>query len=87
MFKHKVDHQGRITLPTVLCEKFNIKKDDKVEISNNETHIILRKYQEESLCSITGKLIKKGQGYEIGNAFVSEEGLKLIREHLKEEGF
>jgi AbrB family transcriptional regulator, transcriptional pleiotropic regulator of transition state genes len=84
MFRHKVDHQGRITLPTILCEKFNIKKGDTVEVSNNNTHIILRKYQDEYLCSITGKLAKKG--IKIGDSFVSNEGLEMIKNYLEKEG-
>lgn len=86
MFRHKVDHQGRITLPSVLCEKFNIKKGDTVEVSNNDTHIILRKYQDQYLCSVTGKLAKKENGIMIGNAFVSTEGLEMIKAYLEKEG-
>ncbi|MEB6550214.1 AbrB/MazE/SpoVT family DNA-binding domain-containing protein [Heyndrickxia sporothermodurans] len=81
MFKRKVDYSGRITLPSELCTKFDLKKNDMVEVSHNQTHILIRKFQPEYVCVITGKVTDKGKM--IGNAFISNEGLNLIKEALK----
>lgn len=83
MYTRKVDHQARITLPSDLCEKFNIKKDDVVEVTNNEQYILIKKYQPEYVCVITGKITDDGR--KIGNAFISTEGLKLILKELEKE--
>lgn len=83
MALRKVDYTGRITLPSELCEKFNIKKDDVVEVTNNNEYILIKKYQPEFVCVITGKITD--QGMKVGNSFISEDGIKLILETLEEE--
>jgi AbrB family transcriptional regulator, transcriptional pleiotropic regulator of transition state genes len=80
-FKRKVDYTGRITLPSELCEKFDIKKDDLVDVSNNDEFILIKKYQAEFVCVITGKVTD--QGKKIGNAFISNEGLKMLSKVIK----
>lgn len=79
-FRRKVDYTGRITLPSELCKKFDIKKDDMVDVTNNEKYILIKKYQSEFVCVITGKITDKGK--KIGNAFISNEGLKMIGKAL-----
>ncbi|HZH61501.1 MAG TPA: AbrB/MazE/SpoVT family DNA-binding domain-containing protein [Metabacillus sp.] len=80
-FLRKVDYTGRITLPSELCEKFSIRKDDIVEITHNSSHILIKKYQPEFVCVVTGEIT--GQGRYIGNAFISDKGLKMIEESMK----
>lgn len=81
MVLRKVDNNGRITLPNELCEKFNIKYNDIIEVSNNKQHILIKKYQPEYVCAITGKITDQGQVF--GNSFISNEGLQLIKENMK----
>lgn len=83
MFLRKVDYTGRITLPSELCKKFNLNKDDMVEVSHDEKHILIKRHYPEYVCTITGELSSDGQY--IGNAYVSKEGLKKIKEVLKED--
>lgn len=78
--KRKIDHQGRVTIPSELLETFQLKKNDIVEFTNNEEYILLKKYHPEFVCSVTGKITDDGEM--IGNAFISSEGLKIIKEYL-----
>lgn len=80
MALRKVDHTGRITLPSELLEKFQIKKDDVVEVTNNNQYILIKKYQPEYVCAITGKITDKGSW--IGNAFISNEGIQKILDKI-----
>jgi AbrB family transcriptional regulator, transcriptional pleiotropic regulator of transition state genes len=83
MAKRKVDHQGRITLPTELCGKFHLKKDDVVDVTSNEEYILIKKHQPEFVCVITGKITDKW--HQIGNGVISEEGIELILNFMKEK--
>lgn len=80
-FKRKIDHTGRITLPSELLEKFNLKSDDYVEVSSNKTNITIRRFQPEFACVVTGEITDKG--IMIGNAFISYKGLEIIEEEKK----
>ena len=82
MVLRKVDNNGRITIPNELCEKFNIKKDDIIEVTNDKQHILIKKYQPEFVCAITGKITDQGQVF--GNSFISNEGLQLIKENMND---
>lgn len=82
MITRKVDLNGRINLPSELCDMFNIQKDDVVEIDHNEEYILVRKFQPEYVCAITGKITDKGQ--KIGKVFISYEGLELISKKIDE---
>ncbi|MBU8732524.1 AbrB/MazE/SpoVT family DNA-binding domain-containing protein [Cytobacillus oceanisediminis] len=83
MYLRKVDYTNRITLPSKICEKFHIKKDDQVEVSHNDEYILIKKYQPEFVCAITGKITDRGN--KIGNAFISDEGLELIRQAIEKK--
>ncbi len=82
-FTRKVDHAGRINLPSELCTTFGISKDDVVSITNNEEYILIKKYRPDFVCVITGKITDKGKM--IGNSFISDEGLKIIQKELKKK--
>lgn len=83
MATRKIDHTGRITLPSELLKKFHLKKDDMVEVTHNKTYILIRKFKPEYVCVVTGKITDKGQMY--GDAFISNEGLKIIEAQLKKK--
>lgn len=80
MAKRKIDHQGRFTIPKEILEKYNIKKDDVLEIYDGEGHIAIKKYTPENFCVITEKITSKGIMF--GNSFISEEGLDLIKKYF-----
>ena len=70
-FRRKVDYTGRITLPSELCKKFDIKKDDMVDVTNNEKYILIKKNHGISEEGIVGDSIKESD--------------KLIYEHFKDQ--
>lgn len=82
MVKRKIDHQGRLTIPKEFLDKYNIKKDDILEIYDYEGHIALRKFTPEYYCVITGEITSKGKFF--GNSFISDKGIELIKDVLEE---
>jgi AbrB family transcriptional regulator, transcriptional pleiotropic regulator of transition state genes len=82
MHKRKVTKEGRVNIPIELLGKFRIQENDFVEITSNKTSIIIKKYVDEQVCFITGKVSKNL--IKIGNAYISKEGLKILKEKLGE---
>ena len=76
-----VSPEGRVTIPPEYLDAFNLKPKDKVEVTLAPTHIRIQKHQEKNVCVVTGKLSQKGQM--VGEAFISNEGLKMIQEQLE----
>ncbi|WP_430510715.1 AbrB/MazE/SpoVT family DNA-binding domain-containing protein [Gottfriedia solisilvae] len=83
MTLRRVDQAGRVNIPSELCDTFGIKKDDLVEITRTNEHILIKKYQPEFVCAITGKITDNGKT--IGNSFISEEGIKMILNFIDEK--
>lgn len=75
-----VSPEGRINIPPEYLEAFNIKPKDKVEVTLAPTHIRIQKHREQNVCVVTGKLSQKGRMF--GEAFISNEGLKMIEAQL-----
>ena len=82
MVIRKMGEYGRITIPKEFLDKYNIKKDDPLEIFDGEGFIAIKKHQLEYVCAITGKITSKG--HQFGNCFISFEGLDLIKKYLME---
>lgn len=79
----KVDYAGRINIPNELCEKFAIKKDDVIQITDDGHYIKIKKYRPEFVCAITGKITD--DGHKIGDAFISMDGIKEIIDFVENE--
>lgn len=77
-----VSPENRVIIPPEYLKAHNIKAGDKVEVTMTSTYIKIQKYYEKNVCVITGKLSRKGQM--VGEAFISNEGLKIIQERLKD---
>ncbi|MED3677096.1 MULTISPECIES: AbrB/MazE/SpoVT family DNA-binding domain-containing protein [Bacillus] len=82
MHLRKVTKEGRVNIPAELLERFTIKEEDYVEITSNRSSIIIRKHRDRKVCAITGKVSKNLQ--KIGDAYISREGLELIKEKIDE---
>lgn len=82
MHKRKVTKEGRVNIPIELLEQFRIKENDFVEVTSNRTSIIIKKFQDKTVCSVTGKVSKNLM--KIGNAYISKEGLEIIKKKTGE---
>lgn len=82
MHKRKVTKEGRVNIPIELLEQFRIKENDFVEVTSNRTSIIIKKFQDKTVCSVTGKVSKNLM--QIGNAYISKEGLEIIKKKTGE---
>lgn len=79
----KVDHLGRIVIPKELRQSLQIVKGDPIEIFSEEEQIILRKYQANKACFITGEVTDANK--ELSNGlFVSPEGAKILLSQLED---
>lgn len=79
----KVDHLGRIVIPKELRNSLLIDKGDPIEIFAEDDRIILRKYQANRACFITGEVTDENK--ELSNGlFISPQGAKILMEQLKD---
>ena len=63
-------------------DRFQLEAGDLIDISYNETQIILEPHRETYVCAITGKVSK--EAVKIGEAWVSKEGLKKLIEYMNQ---
>ncbi|MEK4025594.1 MULTISPECIES: AbrB/MazE/SpoVT family DNA-binding domain-containing protein [Sporosarcina] len=79
----KVDHLGRIVIPKELRKSLQLDKGDPIEIFAEEDRIILRKYQVNKACFITGEVTNENK--ELSNGlFISPQGAKILLEQLQD---
>lgn len=55
---------------------------DLIDISYNETQIIVEPHRETYVCAITGKISK--EAVKIGEAWISKEGIKKLIEYMNQ---
>jgi AbrB family transcriptional regulator, transcriptional pleiotropic regulator of transition state genes len=79
----KVDELGRIVIPKELRKTLNIDIKDPIEIFTEEDSIILRKYESNIACMITGEISNKNVSLFNGKIIVSHEGAKLLAKELE----
>ncbi|GAB6621272.1 MULTISPECIES: AbrB/MazE/SpoVT family DNA-binding domain-containing protein [Bacillus] len=80
----KVDELGRIVIPKELRKTLNIDTKDPIEIFTEEDSIILRKYESNMTCMITGEVSNKNISLFNGKIVVSPEGAELLIKELHE---
>ncbi|MEV9640104.1 AbrB/MazE/SpoVT family DNA-binding domain-containing protein [Mammaliicoccus sciuri] len=79
----KVDHLGRIVIPKELRKSLQLDKGDPIEIFAEDDRIILRKYQVNKACFITGEVTNENK--ELSNGlFISPQGTKILLEQLQD---
>ncbi|WP_066229045.1 AbrB/MazE/SpoVT family DNA-binding domain-containing protein [Metabacillus fastidiosus] len=74
----KVDQLGRIVLPKELRNTMGIKVKDPLEIFVDQNSIILKKYEPNMQCMITGISSPKNRVY-AGNIVLSPEGIEELK--------
>lgn len=78
----KVDELGRIVIPKELRRTLNINIKDPLEIFTEEDSIILRKYESNMACMITGEISNKNISLFNDKIIVSPEGAELLIKEL-----
>lgn len=77
----KTDQLGRIVIPMELRKKLSIGENDPLEIFVDEDMIILKKYQPDLTCLITGTISSDNLSLSNGKVILSREGAdQLIKE-------
>lgn len=79
----KVDHLGRIVIPKELRNSLSIDKGDPIEIFVEDDKIILRKFQANRACFITGDVMDENKLLSNG-LYISPQGAKILIEQLKD---
>ncbi|NLP52045.1 AbrB/MazE/SpoVT family DNA-binding domain-containing protein [Bacillus sp. RO1] len=80
----KVDMLGRVVLPMELRRILEINIGDPIEIFVNDDKIILKKYQANNECFVSGKVDKTNISLAGGKIILSRESAMEIVGELKE---
>ena len=76
----RIGKLGRILLPKDILERFQLKDGDMIDISYNDTQIIIEPHRQTYVCAITGKISK--EAVKIGEAWISKDGIKKLIQYM-----
>ena len=76
----RIAKSGRILVPRDILDRFQLDDGDLIDISYNETQIMIEPHNQTYLCAITGKISK--EAVKIGEAWISKEGIKKLMENM-----
>lgn len=79
----KTDHLGRIVLPKELRRSMNIENKDPLEIFTDSDRIVLRKFNSNKACMITGEVSDENQVFFDGRVVLSPKGIELLKQELQ----
>lgn len=82
----KVDELGRVVIPMELRRTLSIAEKDPLEIFVDEDKIILRKYQANKTCAVTGDVSENNKALLGGKLVLSKAGAAELLNALKSEG-
>ncbi|MGL4820679.1 MAG: AbrB/MazE/SpoVT family DNA-binding domain-containing protein [Bacilli bacterium] len=80
----KVDELGRVVIPIELRRTLNIAEKDALEIYVDADQIILKKYQANNACTITGEVSDSNLKLADGKIVLSREGAEVVLEQLSQ---
>ncbi|MDL4842663.1 AbrB/MazE/SpoVT family DNA-binding domain-containing protein [Aquibacillus rhizosphaerae] len=80
----KVDTLGRIVLPKELRDVFKIREKDPLEIFTEEDKIILKKFETNMACHITGEVNAENKTFCDGKIVLSPKGIDILFNELKD---
>ncbi|WP_027964436.1 AbrB/MazE/SpoVT family DNA-binding domain-containing protein [Halalkalibacillus halophilus] len=81
----KVDELGRVVIPIELRRTLDINVKDALEIYVDDDKIILKKYQPNMACSITGDISDDNITVGDGNIILSREGADKLIEEIQQK--
>lgn len=79
----KTDQLGRIVIPMELRKKLGIGENDPLEIFVDEDMIILKKYQPDLTCFITGTISSDNLSLANGKVVLSRDGAEHLMKELQ----
>ena len=79
----KTDQLGRVVIPMELRKKLSIGESDPLEIFVDEDMIILKKYQPDLTCLITGTISNDNMSLANGRIVLSKEGAEQLIKELQ----
>jgi AbrB family transcriptional regulator, transcriptional pleiotropic regulator of transition state genes len=79
----KTDQLGRVVIPMELRKKLSIGESDPLEIFVDEDMIILKKYQPDLTCLITGTISNDNMSLANGRIVLSKEGAQQLIKELQ----
>ncbi|CAM3787855.1 AbrB/MazE/SpoVT family DNA-binding domain-containing protein [Mesobacillus thioparans] len=79
----KTDQLGRVVIPMELRKKLSIGENDPLEIFVDEDMIILKKYQPDLTCLLTGTISNDNMSLAGGKIVLSKEGAEQLIKELQ----
>lgn len=79
----KLDSLGRIVVPKEVRRTFQLNIKDPVEIFTHNDTIILKKYEPDMACMVTGEVRSENVSLYDGKIVVSPAGAKLLIKQLE----
>lgn len=79
----KIDQLGRVVIPKELRRTLDLNESDPMEILVDGDKVVLRKYEANRACYITGEVTDENFEY-VDGLFLSPEGAKILREKLND---
>lgn len=80
MHTKRISKLGRVVLPKDILDRFHLNDGDQIDISFNDTQIIIEPHRQTYVCAITGKI--SNEAVKIGEAWISKEGIKKLIEYM-----
>lgn len=80
----KLDPVGRVVFPMELRRIMNLKEGDPLEIFMDGDFILLKKYETERACAVTGKVLSANKEFAPG-LILSPKGAQILFEKLQNE--
>lgn len=83
MHTKRINNLGRVVIPKTILDTFQLQEGSYVDITHNETQIIIEPHKKRYLCAVTGKVTD--EAIKIGEAWISKEGMKEIMSYMNTE--
>lgn len=78
----KLDQLGRVVVPVELRRVLKLAEKDAIEIFVEDDKIILKKYQPNMACAITGEISKENVSL-LDGLVLSKQGARLLYKQLE----
>lgn len=80
----KVDELGRVVIPIELRRTLNITERDTLEIFVQDDRIILKKYEPNITCMMTGEISQNNLEVADGKIVLSKKGAELLKFEIEQ---